>query len=353
MKRGFLLKIYTTRGVKLKKLLKMLPAAILAVVMMFGLVSCKRPELKIIMPDGAPFLSLANMRENVSEIKTDKKKYKTAYDTALSPDALKASLLNGSADFAVAPINVCAEVYNKGGNNKYLFAGVGLSGILHIVSNQTGINGLEDLKGKTVAAFAQGNTPGITLRAVLKLNGIDSAEMDTFENTNPDQVGIIYYSDASAIRNEMIKEGSSIKYALLAEPVVTAVASSGFKPVISIQDEWAAHYGEAFPQAGFVFKASLLEKDSELVEKLIAHAAASVLWAFENPFDAGELAKKQGSTLSGKPVEVAVNGGRLPLEFKAAKDCKASVLAYLEAIYDENANLVGGAVPDDGFFYGL
>ncbi|MDR3292942.1 MAG: hypothetical protein LBT20_02430 [Clostridiales bacterium] len=356
-----------------KQLAKLLTVVLVCALLTVGMSSCNwikglfdksdKPstdpeQISVIMPDGAPLLSLAKLR---TDNQTVAENYEITYNT-VSPTLLSAELIAGRADIAVAPINVCAAMYNNGSG--YLFAGVNIYGILHIVSNQAGDISLSSLAGETVVAFTEAGTPGITLRAVLKGAGLQYEKDDSFRGTVGDnKVHIVYLSDAAAVRNALAAngqiDGKPVKYAMLAEPVVTAVAAStAYKAVINIQTEWAKYYGgEIFPQAGIIFKASLLEKDKAFVDAFIAAAKASTEWAALNPFEAGELTHNElesPSIPNGTVVQKAVEAGRLPLVFTSAGEAKASVTAYLTAILEDgpsSAALIGGKVPDDGFFY--
>ncbi|MDR2090627.1 MAG: hypothetical protein LBP62_03130 [Clostridiales bacterium] len=354
-----------------KKLFKTLLTAVFCLAAILSLASCELfngwfkkpdiPDIKVYMPDGAPLLSLAKLRSDDPEIV---KGYDVEYSTVANPSALAASLIAGEPDIAAAPINVCAAVYNM--NKGYVLAGVGVWGIMHIVSNQSGTVTLDGLKGNTVLAFGKGETPGITLRAVLKQNDIKYTEEDASYTPEADEVNIVYANAVADVRNILASSGSidgtAVKFALLAEPVATAItgATTGkdwgpYRAVINLQTEWAKNNGGgSFPQAGIVFKASLLKKHKKFIDKFIALVKDSAEFAENNPFEAGEIAKNRlGSTAipNGKIVQTAVEAGRLPLNFVAANAAKINIETYLNVILAESPTLVHGKLPDGGFYY--
>jgi NitT/TauT family transport system substrate-binding protein len=351
-----------------KKLFKMFLAAVVSVAAVFSLASCdwlfswfRSENIKVYMPDGAPLLSFAKLRDDNPEIK---KGYTVEYSTVLAADALQASLIAKEPDIAVAPINVCAAVNN--GGSGYVLAGVSVWGIMHIVSNQSGEITLESLKGNTVLAFGRGGTPGITLRAILNQNGIKYVEdKGAGYSTASDEVNIVYLSDAADVRNVLVAsggvDGAAVKFALLAEPVATAItgATSGkdwgaYKAVINLQEEWAKKNGSIFPQAGVVVKESLIKKDKDFVDKFIAALKESADFAVNNPFEAGEIAKNRLNSAAipnGTVVKTAVEAGRLPLNYTDATAARASIEAYFNIILAETPTLVGGKLPSDGFYF--
>jgi NitT/TauT family transport system substrate-binding protein len=308
------------------------------------------------MPDGAPLLPLAKMRAENFAVDAG---YEVSYETLPTADLLTAALVNEEADYAIAPVNVCSVMYNNG--KGYRLAGVSIWGIMHIVSDQSGARTLESLKGETILAFTKGGTPGITLRSILTQNGIAYTEGELGAVVPPGAVNIVYLNAAGEVRNTLVAgmlDGVAIKYALLPEPVATAIAGATngtYSAKINLQEEWEkANGGERYPQAALIFHERLLASDAAFVEKFIALADMSTGWAFANPFHAGNLAKdvlKSSGLPGGAPVQAAVRAGRLPLQFVYADEAQEAVSAYLEIIAAENPALVGGKLPDDAFYY--
>jgi NitT/TauT family transport system substrate-binding protein len=315
-------------------------------------------SIRVVMPDGAPLLSLAKMRAENFAIEAG---YEVSYETLPTADLLTAVLVNEEADFAIAPVNVCSVMYNNG--KGYRLAGVSIWGIMHIVSDQPGTQTLESLKGETILAFTKGGTPGITLRSILTQNNIAYAEgeLEAGVPSDTDAVNIVYLNAADEVRNALVAgrlNDVEIRYALLPEPVATAIAgatSGKYSAKINLQDEWEkANDGEHYPQAGLIFHERLLASDAAFVEKFIALADMSTGWAFNNPLRAGNLAKdalNSSGLPGGVPVQAAVRAGRLPLQFVYADEAQKAVSAYLEIIAAENAALTGGKLPDDAFYY--
>jgi NitT/TauT family transport system substrate-binding protein len=315
--------------------------------------------IKTMMVDGSPLLTISKMSWEKFEIE---KGYDINYTLIFDSDALVASLLNKEPDFAIAPINIAAMMHTNGSG--YRFAAVPIWGIMHIVSNQ-GVMSLNELKGETIIAFGRSGTPGITLRAVLEQNNVRYVENQGTRFTVPaDAVHIIYLTAPGDVRDAIIAgtlDGMAVKFGILAEPVVTAVAGATansahgqFRVGISLQDEWAKNNGGAiFPQAALIFHERLLEKDSKLVNKFIAMTELSTMYALHYPKESGDLAAALGSIgiPNGTIAANAVNAGRIPLDFTRAAAAKDAVNAYLRVIYNDTPSLIGGSMPTDDFYY--
>ena len=317
-------------------------------------------KINVMLVDGAPLLSMTYM---MSDEFAGIDGYDISFTMTNDSDALVAALLNGEPDFAIAPINVAAMMNNNGSG--YRLAAVTIWGIMHIVSDQD-VTTLEDLKGETIVAFGRSGTPGITLRTILKQNNIDFVEPDSASFTpEPDKVSIVYLTAASDVRDAiatgMAIGGKAVNFGLLAEPVATAITGfannagrPGFTAKINLQSQWARNNnGEIFPQAALIVHERLIADNADFVNEFITMVEQSSNFANNCPEEAGELAVSLGSVAipNGKVVGGAHSAGRLPMNFTNAADAKQAVNSYLQAFLEENANLIGGKMPEDSFYY--
>jgi len=316
--------------------------------------------INVMLVDGAPLLSMTKMMSDGFE---SMEGYDVSFTMTNDSDALVAALLNKEPDFAIAPINIAAMMYNNGSG--YRLAAITTWGIMHIVSDRE-VTSLEELKGETIVAFGRSGTPGITLRAVLRQNNIDFVEPDSANFTpDPNKVSIIYLTAASDVRDAIATGleagGDAVHFGLLAEPVATAITGyannmgrPGFMARINLQAEWAKNNnGEIYPQAALIFHERLLAENADFVKVFIAMAKRSSAYANDNPAEAGDLAVTLGSIAipNGTVVGNAYSAGRLQINFTEASGAKSAVITYLQAIMDENANLIGGKMPSESFYY--
>jgi NitT/TauT family transport system substrate-binding protein len=236
---------------------------------------------------------------------------------------------------------------------------------MHIVSDRD-IQTLEELKGETIVAFGRSGTPGITLRTVLKQNNIEFIEPESADFTpDPEKVNIVYLTAPSDVRDAIATNmeigGNPIGFALLAEPVATAITGfannagrPGVTARINLQTQWAQNNnGEIYPQAALIVHERLLTDNAEFVNNFIKAAELSSLFANNNPEKAGNLAVEHGSIAipNGTIIENAHKAGRLPIDFTYAANAKPAVNAFLQTLMEENPNLIGGKMPPDEFYY--
>jgi len=315
-------------------------------------------SINVMLVDGPPIVVMAELMSKGGAVKEG---YDISYTVVHDPTALVAALLNQEPDFAIAPINVAAMMHNNGSG--YRLAAV-TWGMMHIVSNQN-ITSLEELRGETIIAFGRGAAPGITLREVLRQNNIEYVEPVGANFTpDPNRVHIIYLASALDVRNMILAgsfDGVPVRFGLLAEPVVTAIggatanaAHGQFLPRINLQTEWArTNNGQIPPQAGLIFHERLLTGHADFVNRFIALAELSSLYAQNNPASAGNMAVQLGSIAipGGAVVQAAVNADRLPIHITRAADVIPDINAYLQVILNEAPPLVGGRLPADIFFH--
>jgi len=328
------------------------------------LVACRNTraagEISVMLVDGAPLINMVYLMSHEFDgiVGTG-----ISFTMTNDLDAIVAALLNQEPDFAIVPINIAAMMHNNGSG--YRMAAVTTWGIMHIVSDQD-VSSLEDLIGETIIAFGRSGTPGITLRATLRQNGVPFTEHDTTSFT-PDEnsVNILYLTAASDVRDAiatgMIIGGTSVHFGLLAEPVATAITGfagntgrPGFTARINLQTEWARNNdGEIYPQTALVFHERLLESNPGIVSDFIAAAERASAFANNDPVAAGNLAAEFGSIAipNGTIVGNAHRAGRLPMDFTPAQDAIPAVTAFLQAIHGENPALIGGRMPTDTFFH--
>ena len=74
-------------------------------------------------------------------------------------DELRAMIIRGDIDFMAIPVNVAANLYNKGIDLKLL--NVSIWGNYGIVSSNPNIKSIKDLKGEHIAIPSRGDMPDI------------------------------------------------------------------------------------------------------------------------------------------------------------------------------------------------
>lgn len=304
-------------------------------------------SITIAVPDGGPALGMSYLMKNYAKISNTNVTYKIVDGAA----GIKSAVMSGEADVAIMPTNMAAILYNQGieiqvvGTNSY--------GLLYMLSNTVSANDftLDALKGQVLNTVGQGGTPEIVLKKVLEGAGIEYVENDL---PVEGKVAIKYHAEGNTIIGGL-KQGT-IHFAVLGEPAVsTALQKVGgdLTIVCDLQSKWkdAANTTASYPQTSLVAKKSLIESDPLLVQLIAKYTldCASALTADAAPYIA-ELKDREATV-----PDAFDNAGVARTNIKPAfgSTAKADIEAYFTILKDFKPQLIGGKLPDDGFYYSI
>ena len=262
-----------------------------------------------------------------------------SFTVAGAADEISPKLIKGELQMAAVPCNLASVLYNKTEGQISMLA-VNTLGVLYIVETGDGIQKVEDLKGKTIYSTGKGTTPEYTLRYLLSAAGLD-----------PDKdVTIEFKSEATEIAALLSDAEDAV--AMLPQPYVTTVMMNNEKVRIALDvtAEWEAlTNGESSVVTGvIVAQKSFIEENKAAVDAFLAEYALSTQYANEETESAAELVEKFGifkAAVAKKAMPycniVCIQGSEM--EQKAG--------AYLNTLYEQAPNAVGGKLPETDFYY--
>ncbi len=304
--------------------------------------AAKIDRVRLVGTIGPLSIPLAYMVENnsLSSIAN-----KTTLDIWANPTQLQAIVAGGQADFISLPTNSAAMFYNKGIPLQLLDASVW--NILYVVTPDTSIKSVLDLKGKRVVVPYQGAVPDALFQAVLKRLGLDPAkDVDIFYAPDPVQA------------SQFLISGQE-KYALLSEPSATSVifkAQTSGKTLVralNMQTEWRKATGgsSSTPVAGTVVLGAMKDRP-DAVRVFSSEYQKAVKWMLANPGEAGKIGAKvlaeQGFT-----AEVLTQSMQnIDWRFVAAPDARPDLEVFFDTLAQVSPNFIGGKIPDGGFYGG-
>ena len=263
------------------------------------------------------------------------------YTVKGAADELTPLLLQGELDIVSVPANLASVLYNKT-DGKVKALAVNVLGVLYLAEyNSDEIHSLTDLKGKTIYATGKGSTPEYFLRYVLTQNGLDP---DT-------DVTLDWKSEPSEVLAVLNGQGSGI--AMLPQPYVTAAAAQlgeGFQVKLSVSEEWQkVSGGTPCTTACILVRSQFAEENPAAVERFLADYADSAAWVNENVEAAGDLCGQY------EIVKAPIAKKAIPqcnIVSITGSDMKAALSGCLEVLFRQNPAAVGGALPQDDFYYG-
>jgi len=295
----------------------------------------KKPEqIKVVAPAGATAVSIVKPMKDTKEINGTRVEYEVVPTT----DLIVARLTSKEADFAVMPVNLAAQLYQK--QMPYKLTSVVTWGNLYIASSES-IEGWESLKGEDIYMMGKGLVPDIVFRTLLQKNNID-----------PDKdVNLIYLSGATELAPNFL--AGKAKISMLPEPVLTSVKTK--KPdtnvFLDLQEEWKKSFETSggYPQAGIFVKEDLINESPSFVKEYVNVLADGMTWNNENPVQAGVYAEEMELGLQAAVVEKSMPGNNIRHEFVG--DVKKELNDFYKILYNFNPTTVGGAIPDEGLYY--
>ncbi|MEX1378328.1 MAG: MqnA/MqnD/SBP family protein [Eubacteriales bacterium] len=291
-------------------------------------------EISVMIPFGSPALSMAgllineqsqtgeySLGENVS--------YKT--EIVNGADPLVAAFTSQSHDVIIAPTNLGAKFYNMG--MPYIYAGSVVYGNLYLASTGT-LDSLADLEDKEIVAFSQNSTPDVVLLTVLKYAGIENAN-------------IRYVGSVAEAQGELL--AGTADAALLAEPILSVTKTKAQINIIDLQQQWSELTGaQSYPQAGIYIKSEIAENYPDIVSAFLDIVKTSVDEANNSPAQTATDLEAMEFGLPAKIIESAIPNSHLV--FETAQESRKDLEFYFEKIMELNPALVGGQLPDDGFY---
>lgn len=331
---------------KMKKVISLALVLGLAFVMMVGCSSegsqptdnenqLENISVKVAAPMGAPTLSMIRMFKEEPSFGDN---VEVDYEVINSPDLIASRIISGEIDIAVVPTNLAITLYNRGID--YKLAASSVWGVLYLVGDEE-IGSWEELKGKEIHTMGRGLTPDIVLRYLLTSNGLDPEH----------DVQLNYMGETTEVASSFIAGKSSI--ALIPEPALTNVLTRKENTVIlfDLQEEWSKlnQGNSSYPQASLIIKNDLIEKHPDFVEAFLIEYEESINWLAGNLQTAGQYSEELETGLSKGAV---INGfPRTNIAYKSAKDAKGAIEEYLRVLYDYSPEVIGGKLPDEGFYF--
>ena len=261
------------------------------------------------------------------------------FTLAASADEVSPKLMQGELDIACVPANLASVLYNRTEGGIVTLA-VNTLGVLYIVENGNAVASMADLAGKTIVASGKGSTPEYALRYLLTENGID-----------PDTgVTIDWKSEHSECVAALASGRATI--AMLPQPFVTVAQTQlpDLRVALDLTEEWdALDNGSALLTGVVVARADFVEEHPAAVEQFLTSYADSVDWVNDNTAEAAEL-------IGGYDiVDAAVAEKALPycnIVCVTGTEMMDMLSGYLSVLWEQDAESVGGAMPNDDFYYG-
>lgn len=254
------------------------------------------------------------------------------------PQELVGKISTGAVDIAALPTNLAATLYKKT-EGKIKVLAVNTYGVLHIVENGETVKSFADLKGKTILSTGEGSNPEYILRYVLENNGI-----------NPDTDVTIKFVTSNDEMIAQLKTGGA-QIAMVPEPAVTTAMSKipTLRRVFDMNTEWEKITQDSALMMGcVVVRTEFLEQNPAAVKKFMEEYEASVNSVSDLEKTAALCEKFEIIPAAAVAKKAIPN---CHIAFTAGEEMKADLGGYFKVLFEANPKSIGGALPDDNFYY--
>ena len=263
------------------------------------------------------------------------------FSIAASPDELTPQIAQGTLDIACVPANLASVLYNNTDGGIRVLA-LNTLGVLYVCDRNGSVGSVADLAGKTIYASGKGSTPEYALNYILEGNGLTPGVDVTIE----------WKSEHAECVAAMAQDESAI--ALLPQPFVSAaqLKDESIRIALDLTEEWDALQSGANESSlitGVVIaRAAFADEHPEAVAAFMQHYRDSVAFVNDDVQSAAELVGAYDIV----PAPVAQKA--IPacnIVCIEGDDMKTRLSSYLEVLFEQNPKAVGGALPNDDFYY--
>jgi len=317
--------------------MKRISLILLVIILAVSVVSCSEKvthaDISIIGLKGPTGMGMAKLMEDNANGEADNN---YTFTLTSAPDEVTAEVIKGSVNIAAVPINLAGVLYQKT-EGAIQIAAINTLGVLYIVENGNEINSIGDLEGKTVYATGQGSTTEYILNYILEKNNINAE--------------VVFKSEHSELVTLMA--AGEVVLGMLPEPHVTTALNQNenLRVALNLTEEWkkVSDDDSTLLQGCVIVNKKFAEENKDAVNNFLAEYKASIEYVNANVDDASLLIEK---------FEIVPNAA---VAKKALPNCniayidgdqmKQNVNNLYQVFFDANPASIGGAMPDDGFFY--
>lgn len=256
-------------------------------------------------------------------------------------DELLPLMIKGELDIALLPSNVASVLYQKTSGGVTVID-INTLGVLYMVSGNSSISSVANLAGKTIYLTGKGTTPDYVLHYILNGNGIDADQDCTLE----------YRSEATEVAALLAENPDAI--GLLPQPFVTAACAQNdaLSVIMDMNAEWEKLQGESGSRlvtGVTVVRNEFLQEHENAVAAFMEEHKASAE-SMNTDVENGAKLAVASEIIAKEPIALKAIP-KCNITYIDGNEMKQALSGYLQVLYEQNPESVGGALPQDDFYY--
>jgi len=256
-----------------------------------------------------------------------------------SPDEVVPMIVQGTVDIAAVPTNLASVLHNNPNVDVTMLA-LSTMGVLHVVDTTGEINSITDLTGRTVHLSGMGAAPEFAFNYVLEQNNLVPGV----------NIYLEFHAEMPQIA-ALMAEGIA-EIALLPEPFATTVTiqNENARHALDLTEEWnrvQPDYG--LVMTSIIVRNEFLEAYPGAIDIFMAEYERSASFVNNNVDEAAALAVE--FEIIPNPNIAALAIPRSNQVFITGERMRDYMQGYLSVLYAQAPASIGGALPDETFYF--
>ena len=304
-------------------------------VMVLLVIPASAENIRIAAMRGPTAMGLCGLMEKAAEGPVSGNSYEFTLEG--SPDAVVPLVVRGDVDIAAIPANLASVLYNRT-NGKIQALAINTLGVLYIAEKGNTVQSIDDLRGRTIYSAGKGATPEYALQYVLKANGLEVGK----------DVYIEWKSEHAECVAALGADPDGV--AMLPQPFATTalMRDGSMRVALDLNDLWQEKTGHVLITGVTIARRDFVENEEDALSVFLSSYADSVEYINGNTEEGAAIVGHYGIV----PENVAVKA--IPacnIVLITGEEMKESLSGYLDILYAQNPQSVGGNVPGDDFYY--
>lgn len=260
------------------------------------------------------------------------------FTIAATADEIAPKLLQDELDIVLVPANLAATLYQRT-DGAIRALDVNTLGVLYAVT-ASDVASVDDLRGRTVYMTGKGTVPEYTVLALLEASGVAVEELDLQFRSEPAEVAalIAQNHEAVGILPQPYATSATMKDDALQETIDLTTA----------REEATGGDRGSLVTGVTIAKASTVEAQPEAISAFLARHAVSAAIAQDDPDAIVDEVVSLGIIENAQIAQQAIP--RCNVVCLTGETMKDALAGYLDALYAQAPDAVGGAVPGSDFY---